>query len=96
MKTKTAWLMALSCALPFAHAGACAATPDTVKFASADGATGLTGYLYRPSGAGPHPAIVMLHGRGGPYSSLKRGTYSFYCPVGGHEDAGMKGRLIVS
>jgi len=68
--------MALSCALPFAHAGACAATPDTVKFASADGATELTGYLYRPSGAGPHPAIVMLHGRGGPYSSLKRGTYT--------------------
>jgi plastocyanin len=28
--------------------------------------------------------------------TLKKGTYSFYCPVGGHEDAGMKGRLIVS
>jgi plastocyanin len=28
--------------------------------------------------------------------TLKRGTYTFYCPVGGHEDAGMKGRLIVS
>jgi len=52
--------MALSCALPFAHAGACTATPDAVKFASADGATELTGYLYRPSGADRHPAIVML------------------------------------
>jgi plastocyanin len=26
----------------------------------------------------------------------KKGTYTFYCPVGGHEDAGMKGKLIVS
>jgi plastocyanin len=28
--------------------------------------------------------------------SLKKGTYSFYCSVAGHEDAGMKGKLIVS
>ena len=27
---------------------------------------------------------------------LKKGTYTFYCPVDGHEDAGMKGKLIVS
>jgi len=27
---------------------------------------------------------------------LKKGTYKFYCPVDGHEDAGMKGKLIVS
>ena len=26
----------------------------------------------------------------------KKGTYTFYCPVDGHEDAGMKGKLIVS
>ena len=30
------------------------------------------------------------------YVTLKRGTYNFYCSVPGHEDAGMKGRLIVS
>lgn len=52
------------------------ATPDTVRFPSADAKTELTGYLFAPAGAGPHPAIVMLHGRGGPYSSLKRGTYT--------------------
>jgi plastocyanin len=28
--------------------------------------------------------------------TLKKGTYTFYCPVGGHEAAGMKGKLIVS
>jgi plastocyanin len=27
---------------------------------------------------------------------LKKGTYTFYCPVPGHRAAGMKGKLIVS
>ncbi len=30
------------------------------------------------------------------YLTLKNGTYNFYCSVPGHEDAGMKGKLIVS
>jgi len=30
------------------------------------------------------------------YLSLKKGTYNFYCSVPGHEDAGMKGKLIVA
>jgi dienelactone hydrolase len=45
------------------------AEPETVYFASADGRTQLVGYLFAPRTAGPHPAIVMLHGRAGPYSS---------------------------
>lgn len=45
------------------------AEPETVYFASADGRTSLVGYLFAPRTAGPHPAVVMLHGRGGPYSS---------------------------
>ena len=54
-----------------------AAVPETVQFPSADGRTTLTGYLFAPTpAAAAHPAIVMLHGRGGPYSSLKRGTYT--------------------
>jgi carboxymethylenebutenolidase len=53
-----------------------AAMPDTVHFMSADGETRLVGYVYLPDGAGPHPAIVMLHGRAGAYSSLKRGQHT--------------------
>ncbi len=30
------------------------------------------------------------------FLTLKKGTYNFYCSVPGHEDAGMKGKLIVS
>jgi carboxymethylenebutenolidase len=56
-------------------AAALAALPETVAFPSRDGKTRLTGYLFKPAGAGPFPAIVMLHGRAGPYSSLKRGHH---------------------
>jgi uncharacterized cupredoxin-like copper-binding protein len=28
-------------------------------------------------------------------AKLKKGTYVFYCSVPGHEQAGMKGKLIV-
>jgi carboxymethylenebutenolidase len=61
----------------FALATACsvyAAVPQTVKFASRDGKTELTGYLFKPAGTGPHAAVVMLHGRAGSYSSLKPGV----------------------
>ena len=75
MKTPTLLLFALLLAGLGSPAG-WAATPETVKFPSADGKTELTGYVFRPATAGPYPAIVMLHGRGGPYSSLKRGTYT--------------------
>ena len=49
---------------------------ETVHFRSGDGQTDLVGYLFRPSGPGPHAAVVMLHGRGGPYSSLAHGAYN--------------------
>ena len=45
------------------------AAPRTEHFPAADGHTELVGYLFAPEGPGPHPAIVLLHGRGGPYSS---------------------------
>ena len=45
------------------------AAPDTVFFPSADGSTEIVAYLFKPQTPGPHPAIVMLHGRGGPYSA---------------------------
>ena len=74
MNLKTALLIGPVAA--FLSTLAWAAVPDTVRFASADGRTELTGYVFKPSAAGAHPAIVMLHGRGGPYSSLRRGTYT--------------------
>lgn len=51
---------------------------ERVTFPSADGKTTLTGYLFRPEtkAAGPAPAVVMMHGRGGVYSSLADGDYS--------------------
>jgi len=53
-----------------AHAASTPApVPDTVYFPAADAHTELVGYLFAPAGDGPHPAIVLLHGRGGPYSS---------------------------
>jgi dienelactone hydrolase len=45
------------------------APPATVYFASGDGTTQLVGYLFAPLTSGRRPAVVMLHGRAGPYSS---------------------------
>lgn len=50
-----------------------AQVPETVQFPSRDGATQLVGYLFQPQTPGPHPAIVLLHGRSGPHSSLAKG-----------------------
>ena len=59
-------LLLVALALPDA---ASAEIPATVYFASGDGRTEIVGYLFSPAGAGPHPALVMLHGRAGPYSA---------------------------
>lgn len=75
MSTKSLWFIALLLVLGRA-AGVQGAPPETVHFASGDGTTELVGYLYKPADAGPHPAIVLLHGRSGLYSTLKRGTYT--------------------
>jgi plastocyanin len=57
----------------------------------------------------PHAIAIQGHGidkdgktvtKGGvsrvTVKGLKKGTYTFYCPVDGHRAAGMKGKLIVS
>jgi dienelactone hydrolase len=51
--------------------------PERVTFLSADGRTELVGYLFKPSPmqAPRVPAVVMMHGRGGAYSSLAGGVY---------------------
>ena len=51
---------------------------ERVTFPSADGAaTMLVGYMFRPQGAhaARMPAVVMMHGRAGAYSSLADATY---------------------
>lgn len=54
-------------------AGASAQAPavrvEVVSFDSADGHTRLVGYLFRPDGPGPFPALVLMHGRGGLYAA---------------------------
>lgn len=42
---------------------------ETVSFMSRDGHTPLVAYVATPEGPGPHPAVVLLHGRAGLYSS---------------------------
>jgi len=63
----------LTCLLPIALAllvaTAARAEPETVYFKSTDAATDIVAYLFKPSGSSPHPAIVLLHGRAGPYSA---------------------------
>jgi plastocyanin len=53
----------------------------------------------------PHAVGVQGRGKGktvtkggtSTYSvTLKKGNYTFYCPVGSHAKAGMKGKLIVN
>ncbi len=69
-------LFTLTAVLTFVSA-AHGAPPETVHFQSLDGKTMLVAYLFHPeSGRGEKaPAIVMLHGRAGPYSSLAKGVY---------------------
>jgi carboxymethylenebutenolidase len=59
-------------ALASAHA---AHEPSEVAFASLDGKTALKGYLFQPATPGPWPAVVMMHGRAGPYSAAAKGVY---------------------
>ncbi|MGA8616095.1 MAG: dienelactone hydrolase family protein [Xanthobacteraceae bacterium] len=54
--------------------------PDRVTFRSLDDRTTLVGYVYAPRAdadhpAAPAPAVVMMHGRAGAYSSLANGKY---------------------
>jgi len=72
---------ALAAAFVLADASAPArdelAPPERVSFPSADGHTTLVGYLYTPRLAtGTRvPAVVMMHGRAGAYSSQANGRY---------------------
>ena len=53
-----------------------AAAQERVNFPSRDGRTTLVGYVFAPPGAArPRPAIVLMHGRAGAYSSRANGNY---------------------
>jgi dienelactone hydrolase len=67
----------LALALPLFAASAAIAAPETVYFKSADGKTEIVGYLFKPDGPPPHPAMVMLHGRAGPYSANDNADCTF-------------------
>jgi carboxymethylenebutenolidase len=70
-------LMALGSTSRPAGAQTQARPPERVTFMSADGHTMLVGYLYRPArmSAPRVPAVVMMHGRAGAYSSRANGVY---------------------
>jgi dienelactone hydrolase len=67
----------LALAVPLLASSAAMAAPDTVYFKSADGKTEVVGYLFSPTGPAPHPAMVMLHGRAGPYSANDNAACTF-------------------
>ena len=49
---------------------------ERVSFPSADGQTTLVGYVFMPAApSGRMPAVVMMHGRAGAYSSAAKGRY---------------------
>jgi dienelactone hydrolase len=52
--------------------------PERVTFRSMDdGKTELVGYLFKPARpAAKAPAVVLMHGRAGAYSSLAKGVYT--------------------
>jgi carboxymethylenebutenolidase len=61
---------------PPAAAAEAAVTVEAVSFRSTDGRSEIRGYLFRPSTvSGRVPAVVMLHGRSGAYSTLANGVY---------------------
>src|ERR1700712_1135814 len=73
-----------------ARPGAVASQP--VYFPSADGRTELVAYLFEPGGEGPHPAVVMLHGRAGPYSA----NVSARCTSVGRDRSSLCGAATLS
>lgn len=70
--------ISMLCAHGLARSQSTLPKPEHVSFLSADSKTKLTGYLYKPpeTTAPSYPAIVMMHGRSGLYSSLSGGVYN--------------------
>ena len=62
---------------PIAESAPADTLPERVQFPSADDKTTLVGYVFKPAvrRAAQVPAVVMMHGRAGAYSSLAKGVY---------------------
>jgi len=78
LKSVTALLLASGLGVLAARPGLAESEglPQAVRFASRDGSTQLLGYLFMPQRPRPHMgAIVLMHGRAGPYSTLAHGVY---------------------
>jgi dienelactone hydrolase len=75
MLTRVAMILASVLWALSASAQPAQAPPERVTFPSADGHTMLVGYLYKPVGVTRAPAVVMMHGRAGPYSERANGIY---------------------
>ena len=73
----TALALALAPPLLKARSAQDGPLPERVEFPSADGKTTLVGYLFKSSSetTGRVPAVVMMHGRAGAYSSRANGVY---------------------
>lgn len=86
MCMRRAWPL-LAAAL-WAQAGTIAALPppETVTFHApvyeSDATIALTANLYRPEGAGPHPAVVDLHGCNGIWPVRSNAWYAHYLEWG--------------
>jgi carboxymethylenebutenolidase len=67
----------LACAAGTAPAQDAGPLPERVTLGSADGRTMLIGYVFAPAEkrAERMPAVVMMHGRAGAYSTLAKGRY---------------------
>src|SRR4051812_37727222 len=53
------------------------------------------GVAVEGNGVDKDGSVVNKGGKSTVTASLKKGTYTFYCPVPGHKEAGMKGTLTV-
>ena len=73
----TALALAITPQLIVAQSVGEVAPPERVQFQSADGKTMLVGYLFKPASETSKriPAVVMMHGRSGPYSTRANGVY---------------------
>lgn len=69
------WVCLLACVFAMPSFVYAADVAEEVSFASADGNTTLRGFLFSPSTPGPWPAVVMMHGRAGPFSTAAKGVY---------------------